>query len=104
MTRPQFDLFKLRNLRWLCLRNCIPPLSLGVDSKFAVENRAIEVERFRPVVTARGEISTKLFELDVTTGCNLVPFHLLRVGTTIAASLSTPLLLVLSAVVGARLF
>lgn len=45
-----------------------------------MENRAIEVQRFRPAVTARGESSTNLLELDVTTGPDLVPCHLLRVG------------------------
>ncbi len=45
-----------------------------------MENRAIEVQRFRPAVTARGESSANLLELDVTTGPVLVPFHLLRVG------------------------
>lgn len=67
-----------------------------------MENRAIEVQRFRPAVTARGESSTNLLELDVTTGPDLVPCHLLRVGKL--SGVSMPLLLVLSAVVGARQF
>ena len=56
------------------------PLALGIDLAFPSENRAIEVRRFRPAMTARGECSTTLFELDVTTGPFLVPCHLLRVG------------------------
>ncbi len=38
------------------------------------------MQRFRPAVTARGESSTNLFELDVTAGPHLVPCHLLQVG------------------------
>jgi hypothetical protein len=56
------------------------PLALGIDLAFPSENCAIELRRFRPAMTARGECSTTLFEFDVTTGPFLVPCHLLRVG------------------------
>ena len=42
--------------------------------------KAIEVKRFRPSKTARGECSTSLFELDEATGSFLLPCDLLRVG------------------------
>ncbi len=58
----------------------VQPHALGIDFDFPSENRAIEVRRFRPAITARGECSTTMFELDGTTGPFLVPCHLLRVG------------------------
>ena len=52
----------------------VQPHALGIDFNFPSENRAI------PAITARGECSTTMFELDGTTGPFLVPCHLLRVG------------------------
>jgi hypothetical protein len=55
-----------------------PPL--GIKFNFPVGVKAIEVRRFCPAITARGESSNSFFELDETTAPFLVPCHLLRVG------------------------
>jgi hypothetical protein len=59
--------------------NYVPP-NLDIDFHFPDGVKAIEVKRFRPSKTVRGECSTSLFELDEATGSFLVPCHLLRVG------------------------
>ena len=56
------------------------PSPLVTDFHFPDGIKAIQVRRFRPSTTARGECSTSLFELDETTAPFLVPCHLIRVG------------------------
>jgi len=53
---------------------------LRIDFDFPDGVKAIEVRRFCPAVTARGESSTNFFELDEATPPFLLPCHLLRVG------------------------
>jgi hypothetical protein len=56
------------------------PIDLGLDFDFPRLKLALEVQRLRPVKTARGESSTCLYEVDSITTPFLVPCHLLRIG------------------------
>ena len=56
------------------------PTSLGVNFEFPRGKNALEVSRFRPATTARGDNSACMFELDDRVKSFLVPCHLLRVG------------------------
>lgn len=64
----------------------MPPLNystpdiLGVQFEFPRLKQVIEVRRFRPATTGRGESSTRQFEYDASVGPFFIPCHLLRVG------------------------
>ena len=60
--------------------NYSTPAILDVKFEFPRLKQALEVRRFRPATTARGESSTRQFEYDTSVGPFFIPCHLLRIG------------------------
>ena len=77
---------------------CVPtnynyPLRESGDAifDFAARNaHAIEARRLRPITTARGANSTRVFEIDEKLPPFLVPGHLVRMGKVVVAQSQAP--------------